>query len=135
MSIFRSCHAPRPDSRLQAPGTFGFDHTKRRQLNVDIRPEDIPMDEFGQRTDTIRVEFEEPPESGKRSLQPSPRPTPSRSPVRTDSPAPFSQYATAPPNPTPLPQIQITRPSTEGQGTEVDGPDEGAGGCCKCVIM
>lgn len=34
-------------SPYQAPGTFGFDNTKRRPPRTNLNPEDISMDEFG----------------------------------------------------------------------------------------
>ncbi|KAI0768908.1 hypothetical protein BC629DRAFT_1535359 [Irpex lacteus] len=118
-----------------APGTFGFKYrTSRNTTPVD----NVPMEEFGQRGATIIIEKEDSRPSASESetltAQHSPQPPVPRSPHdgsdRTDSPAPFSQYP-----PTPIPQIQITRPSNDVQKFDVQHEDEKSGGCCKCVIM
>ena len=130
-------------SDLQAPGTFGFDHSKYRGWNEN-RTEEIPMDEFGQRIDDLaRTDNEQRPEPTSQVVDKEPEPqspltpparqTGSISPARAESPAPFSQYSA----PTPIPEIRVTRASSDHQPkVEVRVEDEsGGGGCCKCVIM
>lgn len=123
---------------MQAPGTFGIDHSKYRGRNRDSRPEAIQMDEFGQRTDNLTLQTDNlsKPETEK-AQPPSPLSPPSarlgsNSP-RAESPAPFSQY----PAPPPIPEIRVTRPSADNQNVDMqkEHEDEPSGGCCKCVIM
>ncbi|KAJ3552756.1 hypothetical protein NM688_g3984 [Phlebia brevispora] len=76
--------SPRPQPTTRdvvepAPGTFGYDASKyRRPPRRSTDPEDIPMDEFGQRKDTIDTVPEEPPQ--RSPLLPSPSPLPSPNP-------------------------------------------------------
>lgn len=130
--------------RKQAPGTFGFDHTKYRGTRTDRQPENIAMDEFGQqqqRKESLTVVTEDLHKPGKDKPSSSPSPSslspPSRviltgSP-RAESPAPFSQYTV--PEPSPIPEIRVIRPSTDNQKVEVPPDEETSGGCCKCIIM
>ncbi|KAI0088484.1 hypothetical protein BDY19DRAFT_1089864 [Irpex rosettiformis] len=121
-------HIPEP-----APGTFGF---RYRSSQNSTPVDDVAMDEFGQRAAVIQIEKEDsrPSESETLAAPPSPQPPVPRATYsdsdRTDSPAPFSQYP-----PTPLPEIQITRPSNDVQKFAEEQDEEKSGGCCKCVIM
>ncbi|GJE91911.1 hypothetical protein PsYK624_080630 [Phanerochaete sordida] len=122
-----------------APGTFGFDHAKYRDRNGS-RPEEISMDEFAQRLDELpnpepkpKLKVVDTAPRPQSPLAPPPRMTGSSSPVRAESPAPFSQYSA----PVPIPEIRVIRASSDNQQkVDTRGDDEGGGGgCCKCVIM
>ncbi|KIP02524.1 hypothetical protein PHLGIDRAFT_291449 [Phlebiopsis gigantea 11061_1 CR5-6] len=124
-----------------APGTFGFDHTKYRGTRADRQSEDISMYEFGERKETLTVQTENLPNPGKDRPSPSPSPSPLSPPSRVllsgspraESPAPFSQYPV--PEPSPIPEIRVIRPSTDNQKVEMHPDEEASGGCCKCIIM
>ncbi len=92
------------------------------------------MNEFGQRTGGVPLGIgERPAEDGHPSspLTPPRRLSPSVSP-RPESPAPFAHYAAA----EPIPQIRVTRPSTETQKVDMEGEEGDGSGCCaRCVIM
>ncbi|KAI0345645.1 hypothetical protein BDW22DRAFT_1466506 [Trametopsis cervina] len=118
---------PRESIPEPAPGTFGF---KYRPSRNSTPVENIAMDEFGQRAAAIQVEKEETRPSDSDTLIAPVQPLPRVPSLRTDSPAPFAHYA-----PTPVPQIQITRPSNDVQKADLDVEDEKGAGCCKCVIM
>lgn len=116
---------------LQAPGTFGFDHTKTRQPRTDLRPEHIPMDEFGQRK---RSSVQEQPYHQQSPMALSPPPTtPTGSRSRPESPAPFSHYNT-PERPGEVTTIDMIRPPMD-QPSHMPLEEEASGGCCKCIIM
>lgn len=118
---------------FQAPGTFGFDHSKYRPPRGDA--EFIPMDEFGRPSTRIT---EEP---GQTDVDPSSSrfaptahdetPLPVRYPPPS-SPAPFSDYA-------PTNDTIVVRPVGGKGGADVEqgrvDDDDAGGGCCKCVIM
>ncbi|KAI0682394.1 hypothetical protein BC835DRAFT_1299506 [Cytidiella melzeri] len=123
---------PRETIPEPAPGTFGF---KYRSSRNSTPVKNISMDEFGQRSQPIPVEKEESRPSDSETLattMPPQPPTPWTSygePGR-DSPAPFAHYS-----PTPVPQIEITRPSNDAAKVSVQAKEEDGAGCCKCVIM
>ena len=79
------------------------------------------MDEFGGRKSASGMEEQ--------------RQNGGRSPMRAESPPPFAHYTHAPPEP--VPEIRVTRPSTEAQAAKVEikYEEEDGGGCCKCTIM
>lgn len=119
------------ETRAQAPGTFGYDHTKYRPPRGGTVPESIPMDEFGQRRNTGDIISQEPTRS------PLPSPLPDANPLlpnasRIESPLPFSQYGA---DVDTVPQIRVTRPSNEAPKTEITVEEDPAPGCCKCLIM
>ena len=94
------------------------------------------MDDFGHEDEAHQeVEVRRPIEPGMLSAPTtpvSPGVRISGSP-RPESPAPFSQYPA--PIPPIVPQIHVTRPSTEVQKMEAEMEEERESGCCKCVIM
>jgi hypothetical protein len=107
-------------SHKQAPGTFGFNHTKYRPPQ-----EDIPMDGFGQQDDVQEEDEEDDDGEIPRNLH-------QRRPSRDA--APFSSYA--PPDPRlmdPKANGAAQRQQQQQQKGEVE--DEQDAGCCKCVIM
>ncbi|KAI0671121.1 hypothetical protein C8Q78DRAFT_838894 [Trametes maxima] len=120
-----------------APGTFGYDATKYRRRQSG-NPEQIQMDEFGQKENSSEELLSVPNESSVTSQAPSPIPplTPrsfDRS-NRASSPPPFAHYAHTDAAQPPSPQTaQPLRPSGKEQLPPAE--DEVGGGCCKCVIM
>ena len=125
-------------SATQAPGTFGYDPSRYRPpRNRDsLVLDEIQMDDFGEQNPEPSIK-EEPPRSPAQEkvsqLPPSPiapmLPVPrGRSPMRPESPAPFSHYANDA-----VPSIRVTRPSQEGQRVEVT--EDPGSGCCKCIVM
>ncbi|CAL1713519.1 unnamed protein product [Somion occarium] len=118
-----------------APGTFGFDYSKYRPPRTDTSPNEIPMDEFGQRKEPVQ---EQPSEQLRMALSPSPISPASaagvdRSRSRAESPAPFSHYA-APEKPDGIPRLEASRSPAE-QPANFPVEEETSGGCCKCIIM
>lgn len=114
---------------LQAPGTFGFDYTKTRQPRTDLRPEEIPMDEFGHRKE--QPIQQQPYQQRTMALSPpSTSPTGSRS--RPESPAPFSHYTAQEKGE--VTTTDMIRPPTD-QPPQMQPEEEASGGCCKCIIM
>ncbi|KAG6335618.1 hypothetical protein ID866_3475 [Astraeus odoratus] len=121
-----------------APGTFGFDYSKYKRPRTD---EEIPMDEFGQVQEQLRLVVEEkPPRDGP--LNPPPRVSVQEAKEsarkerlsdvpRVEVPPPFSQYMHVQ-----VPTINVTRPSIDAeQKPPADEGETGGAGCCKCVIM
>jgi serine/arginine repetitive matrix protein 1 len=104
------------NSHKQAPGTFGFNHTKYRPPQ-----EDIPMDEFGQQDD---VQEEDDDGEVPRNLH-------ERRPSRDA--APFSSYA--PPDPRLMDPKANGAAQRQQQQQKGEVEDEQDAGCCKCVIM
>lgn len=128
--------SPRPKQTREteyepAPGTFGFDYSKvRRRPPPGDGEEQIPLDEFGQKTDAVNQLIDEQPKPQAPLFIKSPEPEPDRARSRASpppSPPPFAHYATALANG----EVQAIQPPV--QKLEVDD-DKGAG-CCKCVIM
>ncbi|KAL4249210.1 hypothetical protein ABKN59_006949 [Abortiporus biennis] len=120
-----------------APGTFGLDQSKYRPPRTNLQPEEIPMDEFGQRKE---ISAREEPQT---LAPPSPVDLrPPESPAfgtrsRAESPAPFSRYLVDERNGNAIPDIQVAKPSMDlnTQLRVEQEVEEHSGGCCKCVIM
>ena len=114
----------------QAPGTFGFKYRVRQ----DSQGINTPLDNFAHDDALSRPEGAHPSELERPTglASPPPQMRSSASP-RPESPAPFSHYVNA--IPAPVPQIRVTRPSTEAQKMEMQIEEEQESGCCKCVIM
>lgn len=133
---------------LQAPGTFGFDHSKYRPPRGD--GVSIPMDEFGrqtnddQSTDAHR-RADGSDEFHETRLHATSAHDETQLPARqghSPSPAPFSDYPASTierrpiqnrPEPN-LSEAQAKLSSQQGQPDKLDDEDGGSG-CCKCVIM
>ncbi|KZT69613.1 hypothetical protein DAEQUDRAFT_738052 [Daedalea quercina L-15889] len=123
-----------------APGTFGFDHTKIRR-RPDANAEAIPMDEFGQKVgeDQEKQDIVDEQPTAQFPATPNP-PGPglgrSRSrPSPPPSPPPFAHYTNAQPTPIPA-QPQFLPHGVDVREDKAGAhDDDGAGGCCKCVIM
>lgn len=108
---------------LQAPGTFGFDHTKYRPREVN----GIPMYEFQHRlSDTIIPEVEE--DRGRSSTAKNDDTRPAYVQPQ-GSPIPVSRNANK--GKERVPEIRVTRPTLD---MELENAKNDAG-CCKCVIM
>jgi len=109
---------------IQAPGTFGFDHSKYRPPYTDM--DSIPMDEFGRHEDLQQsMDHDE-----KLVRRMSPMQEDGRLPFRgppSPSPAPFSQYA-------PTKAVVNGAGAQQSQPRPMEEDDKGAG-CCQCVIM
>lgn len=113
----------------QAPGTFGYDHSKYRPPRGDeFAP--IQMDEFG------RPDIAE--EGTAADHLPQPRPPIStahddirvgRRPEPPPSPGPFSQYRTG--TTTTSEPVAREKLDVENLKPEV----ENSAGCCKCTVM
>lgn len=126
---------------LQAPGTFGYDHSKYRPpRDGGPMPNGIEMDEFGSRkpvldtnppledksdedrpsTTVAMIEDKRPIVTAKQNgYVPRPSPPP--------SPPPFSHYT---------PQRPLgTKPVSSQNIRPVEMEEDSSGGCCKCVIM
>ena len=121
-------------SYKQAPGTFGFDHTKYRPPRND--DDFIPMDEFGRPADDPRQTH--PPTQDEQDVEDDTNTQHSGLPSRQDgmpvragapSPAPFSHYA-----PTQVRVGSLQPPNGHDKDVE-KMEDENGAGCCKCVIM
>lgn len=122
---------------MQAPGTFGWDHSKYRPP----RDGDIQMDEFGRPVDRIAEEDGEqqgvfgnplypPTEHERRPVGPQPKaPPPREEPPR--SPVPFSDY-----HPDAVVNIDLEEAKLKYGSKQPPPPeDDGGAGCCKCVVM
>jgi hypothetical protein len=136
---------------LQAPGTFGFDHSKYRPPRGDGMS--IPMDEFGQQNNKDdrstdghqRVdgsdEFHEMRLHANTSAHDETQ-LPARQ-GHSPSPAPFSDYPASTvevrramqnrPEPN-ISEAQAKASSHQRRSDKVDD-EEGGSGCCKCVVM
>ena len=114
---------------LQAPGTFGFDHTKYRPPRTDA--ESIPMDEFGRPADQDAEEHAHRSNAFQTTTNPHNETLlPVQNRPRPSSPVPFSHYAitnekTVSLVPNGKPPVDIRNPNDDDNGA----------GCCKCVIM
>jgi hypothetical protein len=119
--VFSSSQASLPwfNVNKQAPGTFGFNHTKYRPPQ-----EDIPMDEFGQQDDVQEEDEEDDDGEVPRNLH-------ERRPSRDA--APFSSYA--PPDPRLMDPKANGGAQRQQQQQKGEVEDEQDAGCCKCVIM
>ena len=116
---------------LKAPGTFGIDNSRYRP-RTSMDPNDIPMDEFGQRKEEPPASPpapRSPPPSSPIKTQPIPSPQPSIQ-RRAESPAPFAHYATDDGGIGAAPGVKDMPPQPR-----VEQQDDDGGGCCKCVIM
>lgn len=133
---------------VQAPGTFGYDHSKYRPPRSD-GAEEIALDEFGRRAkDAVEQDSPSPPPrlsiATPTNKTPSPFPGYPRHDVSPPpSPAPFASYTAQPaagqdmagrrsrqhPLANDLP-MYTTRVSVEKEMRE-----EEDAGCCKCVVM
>ncbi|GBE85075.1 hypothetical protein SCP_0702610 [Sparassis crispa] len=129
---------PRPKPKLAvyepAPGTFGYDHSKYRPPNANMAPQDIPMDEFGQKKEVESVLNPEP--THQPSLAPKPSPEPDRARLRPSpppSPPPFSHYAENNDETT----LHVTQFPSPPRRKAKDGraDDDGGAGCCRCIVM
>ncbi|OSD02385.1 hypothetical protein PYCCODRAFT_1425258 [Trametes coccinea BRFM310] len=129
---------PEPVVYEPAPGTFGYDPTKARKRR-SANPEQIPMDEFGQRPNP-QPQSPAPNDQHVASQTSSPAP---HTPVpfdrsnRAPSPPPFAHYAQTdneqPSGPQTMQPVATLQPSDREQQMVVE--DDASGGCCKCVIM
>ncbi|KAI8986268.1 hypothetical protein BD414DRAFT_416368 [Trametes punicea] len=129
---------PEPVVYEPAPGTFGYDPTKARRRQ-SANPEQIPMDEFGQRS---HPENQPPTVNEQSAAAEAPPPASPVTPVsfdrsnRAPSPPPFAHYAqteNAPSSPQTLQPTATLQPPSKEQQIVVE--DETSGGCCKCIIM
>ncbi|TBU25528.1 hypothetical protein BD311DRAFT_780297 [Dichomitus squalens] len=137
---------PEPVVIEPAPGTFGYDPTKYRR-RWSNRPEQIPMDEFGQpKTQTPPTEDVSVPVPEEHLMPTTPTvPTTPRSfdRSRIESPPPFAHYQTG--GQELLPplhmQMEASHQMSPLGGKEqppqqpLTADEEDSGGCCKCVIM
>lgn len=114
---------------LQAPGTFGFDHTKYRPPWTD--GESIPMDEFGRPAEQATEQDKHEPHSNAHSTPTSHDETmlPVHRPTQL-SPPPFSHYAPFGEKDTSL----VPNGNPPVDQVNPDGDDKETG-CCSCVIM
>lgn len=109
---------------VQAPGTFGYDHSKYRRPPNDS--ESIPMDEFGRPSDQD--------ENEKRQQLPN-------EVLPTMHEEPPGTKPKQPPSPRyPPPDVQVVAPFVDmvpqqPQSPEKEEMDEVSSGCCRCVIM
>ena len=108
----------------QAPGTFGFDHSKYRPPRDN--DEFIPMDEFGRPAEEREGSEEETRFANTPSTLRKEEKASMRIP-RSTSPVPFSQYA-----PT---KIKVVHSVQNAQPQPPLSDEDQNGGCCKCVIM
>jgi len=135
--------APEPkrtvDLVAPAPGTFGYDPSKRRNRYLNHNgaiDENLQMDEFGQYplpppVPSVPEEKNEEPVIVSPEHRTSLRTRPSMRP-RPPSPPPFSDYAHPSVDTQPVHDVV---PSPQALAMQVDDePDSGAG-CCKCTIM
>ncbi|KAI0373795.1 hypothetical protein BV20DRAFT_936964 [Pilatotrama ljubarskyi] len=131
---------PEPVVYEPAPGTFGYDATKYRRRQSG-NPEQIQMDEFGQRATRPEQELSVPNNEHTVTSQ-APSPIPPLTPAafdrsnRAPSPPPFAHYAQSENGQRCTPQtMQVTaNPQPSGKEQHVV-EEESGGGCCKCVIM
>ncbi|KAI0762018.1 hypothetical protein BD413DRAFT_485126 [Trametes elegans] len=133
---------PRPPEEViyePAPGTFGYDATKyRRRQSGD--PEQIQMDEFGQRNPPEQQLPVHNNQHGLTAQAPSPIPplTPASfdRPNRAPSPPPFAHYAAQSEDGDPSVQTaQHLGAFPQSGKPQMVVEEESGGGCCKCVIM
>ncbi|PIL35164.1 hypothetical protein GSI_02953 [Ganoderma sinense ZZ0214-1] len=135
---------PEPMVVEPAPGTFGYDPTKRRK-RWSGNPAQILMDEFGQPKEfdppepqpLPRLEVPEPSPDEQRGSPTTPISSSPRSfeRPRVVSPPPFSHYQTAQHL---SPQMQTIRPMPPASKEELIQPpadEDGGAGCCKCLVM
>ena len=123
---------------VKAPGTFGYDPTKYRKRYSAANPEQIPMDEFGQKPLSPQGTLQIPSPVEHSSQPSSPMPTTPRSfdGRRAESPPPFSHYGRQQDgSPAPPQVMQPLAPLPPAHNELLPPGDEGGPGCCKCVIM
>lgn len=124
---------------LQAPGTFGYDHSKYRPPRYGEHTSNgIELDDFGKRkpavdTDSTEEKVKEGPPSTVATMIEDDRPISTTKkndnnhrPSPPPSPAPFSHYTAQSP--------LEAKPAPPQAPPPVEEEDPG-GGCCKCVIM
>ena len=114
----------------QAPGTFGFDHSKYRPPRDG--DQSIPMDEFGRQEDPVDDEYEKTGDKFEEQTLADE----SRSPKwrgSPPSPAPFSQYAPPRDKTTILPANPVN--PEVGRIPQHMEEEKGAGCCAGCVVM
>ncbi|KAH9950640.1 hypothetical protein B0H21DRAFT_686367 [Amylocystis lapponica] len=131
--------SPRPKQQNEAPyepapGTFGYDHSKYRPPRSGMQPEQISMDEFGQKATR--------PEVAEEAIVINQQPSPNKMMVseydriRVPSPAPFSHYGHSPPISNDRVATELAKvPPHMTEAKDVQSGEDGGAGCCKCVIM
>ncbi|KAF9522584.1 hypothetical protein CPB83DRAFT_871954 [Crepidotus variabilis] len=112
-----------------APGTFGFNHSKYRQ--PQLNDEFIPMDEFGRPAEEDeRLSKSEDTVTTPTTLAPDVS-FPTR-PAASPSPAPFAHYA---PTSFKVVEPSITPAQHQQDVEDIQEQEEKGAGCCKCVVM
>lgn len=126
---------------MQAPGTFGYDHSKYRPpRDYDPNYQYTSPDEFGLskpgRPGAAEEEEGQDLTFASGSYPPSKHDETRVGPMPPSSPAPFSHYASSKEEPPVIslttPTFDVERGKAAGNGK---GEDDGGAGCCKCVVM
>ena len=119
------------DMLPQAPGTFGFDHTKYRHPRDNF--ETIPMDEFGRPERPVTDQSDTQKRPDGLTINPDDPRNANRMPAGPPSPVPFADYA---PN-----SIKVVDPGAleaqqqARQQQQQYQEEEKDAGCCRCVVM